>query len=68
MTGCEMVKCKFYQFSKEHGMMICTDPCPLYNDVCRYNQYWQTDEGKAKIEEFFEREKDAEGCECKEVK
>ncbi len=54
-----MIKCKFYKFSNERGTMICTDTCPLYADICRYNQYWQTDEGKAKIEEFFEREKDA---------
>ena len=60
MTGCEAIKCKFYKFSPEQGRMICTDPCPLYDAVCRYNPYWQTDEGKAEIEEFFEREKDSE--------
>ncbi|MCQ2300603.1 MAG: hypothetical protein MJZ81_10825 [Bacteroidales bacterium] len=63
-----MIKCKFYQFSEEHGMMICTDPCPLYDNVCRYNQYWQTAEGNAELEEFFVRGgKDAADSECEEV-
>lgn len=53
MTGCEAIKCKFYRFSQEQGRMICTDPCPLYCDVCRYNNYWQTPEGAKRIEEFF---------------
>lgn len=53
MTGCEMIKCKFYQFSMEKGMMICTDPCPLYDEVCRYNQYWKTAEGLRKSKSFL---------------
>ena len=53
VSGCEMRKCEFHKYSEKFGKKICTDPCSLYDKICRYNDYWQTEEGKAEADAYF---------------
>jgi hypothetical protein len=48
MTGCEMRKCKFWDGEK------CNDEDIMYEEVCRYNMYWQTEEGQRELEQYEE--------------
>lgn len=36
MTGCELIKCPFYVDG------CCTDPDPMYEHICRYNELLET--------------------------
>lgn len=49
MCECERMQCQYWQFVKERGCKCCTDPNPLYAEMCRYNPYWESEEGKARI-------------------
>lgn len=41
--------------------MICTDPCPLYQKVCRFNDYWHTEDGVRELSEYYGYNK-KDGC------
>lgn len=64
VSGCEMMNCEFYKFSKERGRKVCTDPCPLYDRVCRHNDYWQTPEGIEEADAYFAKVEAADNGEA----
>jgi hypothetical protein len=47
MNGCELRKCQYWNGK------ICTDENQLYDEICRYNTFWQTEEGQERIEKFY---------------
>lgn len=51
MNSCEMIGCGFWNGKN------CTDTDPLYRNICRYNDYWKTEEGLARIEEYNSKER-----------
>lgn len=44
--GCEMRKCRFLKNGK------CTDEEEVYENICRYNDFWETEEGKEEFEQY----------------
>lgn len=45
MNSCELRKCIYWNSTN------CTDEDILYEVICRYNDYWSTEEGIEKMEE-----------------
>lgn len=50
-TTCEKLKCPL--FDKEN--IVCTDNDPRYEYTCRYNSYWETEEGRAELAAYEPR-------------
>ena len=48
VTGCEMRRCPYLKEG------VCTDPEPIYEKICRFNDYWNTEEGKSELEQYEE--------------
>lgn len=48
MNGCEMCGCNFWNGKN------CTDAEPIYDKVCRLNDFWNSEKGIAIIEEYEE--------------
>lgn len=48
MNSCEERKCPFWNGTK------CTDTNPAYAEMCRFNDYWQTEEGQKKLAEILD--------------